>query len=66
MVARLGHVLYWLFSTAAGLWMMLVLYAWERMTFAQNLFGLSLVAVLWLIGWVFRYILSGIDSILLC
>ena len=30
MVARLGHVLYWLFSTAAGLWMMLVLYLGEN------------------------------------
>jgi hypothetical protein len=63
MAARLGLVLYWFLCTAAGLWMTLVIYAWDRMTLPQNLFGLSLVAVLWLIGWVLRYILTGIDSI---
>ena len=64
MAARLGHVLYWLFRTAAGLWFMLVVYAFDRMTLPQNLFGLSLVAAIWFIGWVLRYILTGISDLL--
>jgi hypothetical protein len=61
--ARFGHVLYWFFCTVAGLWMTVVVYAWGRMSLPQNLFGLSLIAVLWLIGWALRYILTGIDGI---
>lgn len=63
MAARLGHVLYWLFCTAAGLWLTLVVYAFDRMTLPQNLFGLSLVAAIWFVGWVLRYILTGISDL---
>ena len=63
MAARLGNVLYWFFCTAACLWMTFVIYAFEKMTLPQNLFGLSLAAVIWFIGWVLRYILTGIGNL---
>jgi hypothetical protein len=63
MAARLGHALYWFFCAAAGAWMTFVVYACDKMTLLQNLFGLSLVAVIWFIGWVLRYILTGISDL---
>lgn len=43
--------------------MTFVIYAFDRMTLTQNLFGLSLVAAIWFIGWVLRYILTGIGDL---
>ncbi len=43
--------------------MTFVVYASDKMTLLQNLFGLSLVAVIWFIGWVLRYILTGISDL---
>jgi hypothetical protein len=58
MAARIGHALYWLFCMAAGLWTILVVFAWEKMNLLQTLLSLSIIAVIWFIGWVLRYILT--------
>jgi hypothetical protein len=63
MAGRLGHVLYWFFCTVAGLWMTFVIYAFDKMTLTQNLFGLGMVAAIWFIGWALRYILTGIGDL---
>lgn len=61
LLARLGNVIYWLFTGLAVVWGVvgvITLISGQREA-AEAVGGLALAIVFWGIGWVIRYILAG-------